>query len=124
MKNNYYTHNERFSLPDIREGACSKDVWRIYNMLPMNSYVTISFIATIFFEGTSTELEKFGFTKDGSANIDMTTSEYEHRLQEAFRRWGYKGYRSLELIWNRGFGNSVQINIIVDACSLKQGRDA
>ncbi len=93
-----------------RDGASSKDFWKIYNMLPSNTYLDLSFIDSF----SDSLLERIGFAKDGSADLEKSVSEYEESVKRAFRRLGYDGYRSLEMIWNKGFGNSVRINIYID----------
>jgi hypothetical protein len=93
-----------------REGACFTDVWSIYHMLPDNTYFDLHFINGL----TSEELVHIGFCKDGSADPDKTVLEYEEQMKDAFKRYGYEGYRSLQMLWNRGFGNSVILNVILD----------
>lgn len=103
---NSYNH----SSSKEREGASSKDFWKIYNMLPPNTYLDLNFIDSF----SNNLLERIGFAKDGSADLENPVSAYEDLIKEAFRMLGHDGYKSLQLIWNKGFGNSVLMFIFVD----------
>lgn len=93
-----------------REGACSQDVWKIYNMLPDNTHFTLEF----YYDGEFEEpLETISFLKCGNPLEAATVEDHTDHMKAAFRKYGYQGYRSLQMRWNRGFGNSVLVQVII-----------
>ncbi len=94
----------------MREGACSKDVWRIYNMLPENTNFSLQFY---YVDDTRNALEDISFLKCGNPLEDCTVDDHICQMKDAFRKWGYSGYRQLLMQWNRGFGNSVLVQVVL-----------
>ncbi len=93
-----------------REGACSKDVWTIYNMLPENTHFTLEFYRDLEPEEP---FDRIAFLKCGNPLEKESVEDHTNEMKRAFHRYGYKDYAKLILIWNRGFGNSVTIKVIV-----------
>ena len=105
---NNTTYGKRTDLQ--REGACSKDIWRLYFSLPQNTYFDLYIISS----RSGEELEHIGFAKCGCAMEEKPIPEYEQDMKAAFRKWGYNGYDELRIVWRKGFGNSVQVFVMVD----------
>jgi hypothetical protein len=107
MKKTHYYNRQSF---DNREGACSKDVWDIYNLLPENTFFTLCFVERY----SGTKLELIEFPKCGNLLDEKSVQDYTQQMKNAFRRWGYNEYPELQLVWRKGFGNSVEIYVLLD----------
>lgn len=105
------TNNRYYSNPQpYREGASHKDVWKLYNILPINSHFTLEF----YHDGDPNCLERIAFLKCGNElEYPMTVQDHEEEMRAAFRKYGYEGFRSLIFQWNRGFGNSILCQVVI-----------
>ena len=58
------------------------------------------------------------FLLQQGGDLDMLFKDfyklYEQDMKAAFRKWGYNGYDELRIVWRKGFGNSVQVFVMVD----------
>ena len=123
-----YNH---FNVPDPqREGACSRDIWRIYNMLPENTNFTLAFYdsATYYryaaLEKPRKPLAYIDFPKCGNPMDPLTVEDHTNEMKDAFRRFGYSGYRNVLLDWRRGFGNVAIVTVILDLPERSAEREA
>ncbi len=100
-------HDKYSSKREYREGADSRDFWRIFYQLPLNSCISVFFI-----DNTPERklLEKITFTRQGTP-FEESPDSYIAKLRDCFNRYGHKGFRELNLVWRRGFGNSIMIYI-------------
>ncbi len=103
-------HENQRVRPGASSGASSGDVLKIYNMLPENTFFELQFFDA---DDTSKPLEAIGFLKCGNPLEKASIEDHIMQMKEAFRRWGYDNYRSLLMEWNRGFGNSVLLQVVL-----------
>ena len=110
-----YTKNYRPPDPK-REGACSKDVWRIYNMLPYYTNFTLMFFesAAYYKDPSSEPLAYIDFKKCGNPLDPLTVDDHIEEMKAAFRRFGYSGYKNVLLDWRKGFGNVAIVRVVLD----------
>ena len=114
MTQKYYGYSQDTDF-NQREGACSKDIWRIYRMLPECTNFTLSFC----YVGGYDEKESINFMKCGNPLDPVSVEGYEDLMKAAFRKYGYSGYKHVQLSWTRGFGNSVEITVAVIPPKMK-----
>ena len=104
-----------------REGACSRDIWRIYNMVPVNSSFTLAFydnVAAYFHHPDVPDEEKrplacISFMKCGNPMDPLTVEDYTNQMKAAFRRFGYSGYYNVRMEWQKGFGSAVTVLVLL-----------
>lgn len=86
-----------------QDGACARDIWKLYHMSPLNSYFTL------YMHDENNDVRELGFNKYMEneripGERDMKTLLGSYQLSE---------YRSVQVIWNKGFGNSIQVHVFL-----------
>lgn len=106
MKNNINNRNNRnyeYSIPEEADGANSGNIWRIYRMLPINTCFTLSL------HDSDNNVHNVTFMKFNETERELG----EHNMAELLKCYRKPGYRSIQLIWNQGFGNSVTLDVFL-----------
>ncbi len=102
MDTNYMTNG-------LKEGACAKDVWKIYYMVPPETYFTLNLSQGIYDEHIKTiEFYKCG---DVVGHNPDGIRKNERKLYEALGEFGLDSYSELIVEWRKGFGNNVIVTV-------------